>query len=281
MLMLFTVLAVCCIQGTAEASPPEYTGKIVIDNKTVEPGATFLVHVYLEDNNIPLTGMKIPLDLGSPYLSCSYVDFSGSVRHAEMQAYYAINGTDVELSLIPSAIDPLAVISGVSGLIATLYISVDEAAVSGNIQINGQLSDDPVDFGGLTIHRFTRPEFSEETGLTTIVPDLEGGLIEVKNSTAVDDFSDGLLPTSMELMQNYPNPFNPATTISFALPERADVRIDVYNMLGQNIAVLAEDSYEAGQYDIVWNASGKPSGVYFYRLNVGNEVLTRKMVLMK
>jgi type IX secretion system substrate protein len=280
-LILFTVLAVCCILGTAEASPPDYTGKIVIDSKTVEPGSTFMIRINLEDNNIPLTGMKIPLKLGSPFLSCSYIDFTGSVKHPDMQAYYSVNGTDLEISFIPSPIEPLATISDVSGLIATLYISVDGAATSGDIQIDSILTDNPIEYAGTTIHRMLRLEFSEESGLTTLVPDIEGGLIEVKNSTSVEDLANGLMPESMELMQNYPNPFNPATTISFILPQRANIRVDIYNLLGQNIDVLADGLYDAGQYNLVWDASGKPSGVYFYRLTVGNDVLTRKMVMMK
>ncbi len=280
-LMLFTILTVCCILGTAEAAPPEYTGKIVIDNKTVEPGVTFMARISLEDSNIPVTGMRIPLNLGSSYLSCTFVDFSGSIKHPDMQTYYTTGGSEVEISLIPSAIDPLAVISDASGLIATLFIRVDEAALSENIRIDTILTDIPIEYAGITIHRLRRLEFSEESGLATLLPSIEGGLIEVRNSTSVDDRADGLMPESMDLLQNYPNPFNPATTISFVLPERADIRVDIFNLLGQSVAVLAEGSYEAGRYDLPWNASDKPSGVYFYRLTCDQDVLTRKMILMK
>ncbi|MFA5070251.1 MAG: peptidoglycan DD-metalloendopeptidase family protein [Patescibacteria group bacterium] len=83
------------------------------------------------------------------------------------------------------------------------------------------------------------------------------------------------------LFQNHPNPFNPQTSISFSLSEKSLVSLKVYNVSGQEIATLAEGEKDAGQHSIVWDASGCASGIYFCRLQVGQIVQTRKMVLLR
>ncbi|HXV13607.1 MAG TPA: T9SS type A sorting domain-containing protein [Candidatus Krumholzibacteria bacterium] len=90
----------------------------------------------------------------------------------------------------------------------------------------------------------------------------------------------------LELAQNHPNPFNPTTTIGYTVPTRAKVSVQIYDVTGRLVATLVDETRDAGRYSAVWNgrsASGDPvgSGVYFYRLNVGKESLTRKMVLLK
>jgi hypothetical protein len=88
-------------------------------------------------------------------------------------------------------------------------------------------------------------------------------------------------PELIELNQNYPNPFNPATTISFFILEAVKVKLSVFNVVGQPIAVLEEGTLNAGEYQYEWNATGYPSGMYIYQLEVGNKVMTRKMTLVK
>ncbi len=94
-------------------------------------------------------------------------------------------------------------------------------------------------------------------------------------------------PKEFSLSQNYPNPFNPSTAISFSLPEPGNVKLSVYNLLGQEVKTLVSSDMEPGTYKTVWNArnnSGQrvTSGVYFYRLAVNNKVInTHKMVLLK
>jgi hypothetical protein len=88
------------------------------------------------------------------------------------------------------------------------------------------------------------------------------------------------------LLQNYPNPFNPATVIEYYLPMETDVRLDVYNMLGQRVKTLVNEVQSAGTYSVTWNATdinnlGVASGVYIYKLQAGDSVLTRKMVLIR
>lgn len=90
------------------------------------------------------------------------------------------------------------------------------------------------------------------------------------------------IPTEFALRQNYPNPFNPSTTISYALPQRSHVTLKVYDVLGREVATLIDDDYEAGAHEVVWDASGQASGVYFYRISAGDEFTSvRKLLLMK
>jgi hypothetical protein len=92
---------------------------------------------------------------------------------------------------------------------------------------------------------------------------------------------DKSIPEQIELFQNYPNPFNPATTISFYLPEPVEVSLSVFNVVGQPVATLTNGVLNAGEHHFEWNATGYPSGMYIYQLEVGTKVLTRKMTLVK
>ena len=83
------------------------------------------------------------------------------------------------------------------------------------------------------------------------------------------------------LNQNYPNPFNPTTTISFSIPSSAFTSLKVYDILGNEVATLVNEEKPAGEYDITFDASALTSGVYLYRLNVGNISEMKKMILMK
>jgi len=91
---------------------------------------------------------------------------------------------------------------------------------------------------------------------------------------------------STSLQGNYPNPFNPTTTIKFVLSEDSYVTLEVYNIKGAKVCTLVEGEYEAGFHNVLWNGtddSGKPvsSGMYFYKMNTGKNIATKKMVLMK
>ena len=86
---------------------------------------------------------------------------------------------------------------------------------------------------------------------------------------------------SFVLLHNYPNPFNPSTTISYSLPVKSQVDLVIYNTLGESITQLVNEEKEAGKHSVEFNATSLPSGVYFYRLQAGSFVETKKMVLMK
>jgi hypothetical protein len=112
--------------------------------------------------------------------------------------------------------------------------------------------------------------------------DANGNLTRGIISTEAD-----VTPKAFSLSRNYPNPFNPSTTINFSLPEQGNVKLSVFNLLGQEVKTLVSSDMEPGTYKAVWNAQNNmgqkvSSGIYFYRLTVNNKVInTYKMLMLK
>ncbi len=88
-------------------------------------------------------------------------------------------------------------------------------------------------------------------------------------------------PGKPDLLEAYPNPFNAATTITYQLLEASVVKLDIFNLLGQKVAALEDGLKDADVHTVTWNASEHSSGVYFYRLSIGDRVLTKRMTLLK
>jgi hypothetical protein len=97
----------------------------------------------------------------------------------------------------------------------------------------------------------------------------------------VDEDHPGVLPQTLRLDQNYPNPFNPVTTIEFDLASRSQVRLEVIDLLGRVVAVLVDGELSSGTHRRQWDSDGASSGVYFYRLDLGETVQSRKMLLLR
>jgi len=89
------------------------------------------------------------------------------------------------------------------------------------------------------------------------------------------------IPTEFSLKQNYPNPFNPITKIKYSIPKSSQVSLKIFNTLGEELKTLVNEEKPVGTYEVNWNASNLPSGVYFCRLQAGSFVQTRKMILLK
>jgi Secretion system C-terminal sorting domain len=111
-----------------------------------------------------------------------------------------------------------------------------------------------------------------------------GDATDFPEVTSVDEFAE--LADKFELNNNYPNPFNPTTNITFSIPQNSNVRLDVFNSLGQLVKTLIDQNYASGNYTTIWNARDNfgnkvNSGVYIYRLSTKNYVDSKRMVLMK
>jgi hypothetical protein len=121
--------------------------------------------------------------------------------------------------------------------------------------------------------------------VSAINPSGEGAFSSARSFTIVRTTAverlDGGLATDFALSQNYPNPFNPTTTIRFSIPSSSNVRITIYNALGNLVHLLVNGHYAPGQYTATWDASSLPSGVYFYRLQTDTFVDTKRLVLLK
>ncbi|MEO8232257.1 MAG: T9SS type A sorting domain-containing protein, partial [Ignavibacteriota bacterium] len=176
-------------------------------------------------------------------------------------------------------------------------------------QINSSFTSiNDLDVNGIVLYiNHTTPYFSTDLGETWTQINLAGGpnsfqKIKVANgyfygagggsvgksiyrknlSSIVNiEVQEYLLPVAYDLLQNYPNPFNPSTKISWQSPVGSHQTLKIYDVLGNEVATLLDEYTEAGRYEITFDASRLASGIYFYRLQAGQFIETRKMILLK
>jgi hypothetical protein len=89
------------------------------------------------------------------------------------------------------------------------------------------------------------------------------------------------VPQTSQLEQNYPNPFNPSTNIQYSISESSKIKLTIYNLIGEEVALLVNGIVEVGFYEVTFNATKLPGGIYFYRLQANGYTQTKKMILMK
>ena len=121
-------------------------------------------------------------------------------------------------------------------------------------------------------------------GNPRIISNLIGPVVDIGAVESIlSDLEDLILhiPEEFVLYQNYPNPFNPTTTIEFVLPKSSELTLKIFNILGEEVATLLSASLLSGSHSVRWDASHIASGIYLYRLETGDFLETRKMVLMK
>ena len=119
--------------------------------------------------------------------------------------------------------------------------------------------------------------------LTGTIVGMHGVILRTTNGgvTFVEENETNEIATEYYLSNNFPNPFNPTTKIRYSVPQSTNVVIKVYDILANEIETLVNEEKQIGTYEITWYAENLPSGVYFYRLQSGDFVETKKMVLMK
>jgi hypothetical protein len=249
--------------------------EVSVGSVTAAPGEVAAVPVFLQNNSIKISALSVPLTFSSNDLTVDSVSFAGTLIQPDMTPLVNIdNGTNF-VQFTYSPISGLPIIEDTEGLLATVYFTITASAPEQTVAID---SVNNLDWAGPP-QVWTRVEFADSAAILYL-PDFSPGNLQVQSPTDVDDDLFGL-PMTLALKQNYPNPFNPATTIEFTLPERAHVSLRVYNILGQELATLVDETKSAGDYSVVWNASRQASGIYFYRLTYQDKVLTKKMALLK
>lgn len=134
------------------------------------------------------------------------------------------------------------------------------AALKPGASANGGWLDSDISISGLLIRRKLREAYESSTTS-----------VETINET----------PLNYELRQNYPNPFNPVTTIKYEVPSNGIIALRIFDILGREVATLVNEQKQLGKYDVQWNASNNSSGLYFYRIQAGKFVETKKMILLK
>ena len=159
-------------------------------------------------------------------------------------------------------------------LVLTLMLGISTLNYA-QISLNIGAETGTVDSGEFLVQVTTE---SQTNGGAKLVADFR---VNENPSTELNEIGLISLPTTLLLSQNYPNPFNPTTQIAYQLPDAANVRLSVFNLLGQEVEVLVNERKESGSYTAIWNASYLSSGVYMYRLEVGSNVITKRMTLIK
>jgi hypothetical protein len=169
--------------------------------------------------------------------------------------------------------DDLPVISPNSPgtLIAKLKLQTSEKAFA-DVPLNLSLRTGPE-------NPFTKVSTIEEGKIKdiTVVGVSEGAVDNLSGGNEVES----VIPKEYALLQNYPNPFNPETSIKIDIPNSSDVKLSVYDITGREVAVLINENLEPGSYNYKWNGAQFASGIYFYRVQAGSFIQTRKMALIK
>lgn len=98
---------------------------------------------------------------------------------------------------------------------------------------------------------------------------------------SVKETGNNFVPEKFNLEQNFPNPFNPTTNINFSLPEESFTTLKIFNVQGEEVETLVNEELSAGTYNVDWDASGLPSGVYVYAINTKHGILSNKMILLR
>ncbi len=158
------------------------------------------------------------------------------------------------------------------------WVNGDHTTTSLVIPAGAQAWDQALHVGNQTFSYIVTTAGSYSYKCTPHFPGMEGSF--TANIIGITPIS-GVVPDKYNLSQNYPNPFNPTTDIRFDIPNSANVKLSVMNIVGQEIEVLVDGQLNAGSYTADWNAAEFPSGVYIYKLTSGEFSDTKKMILIK
>jgi hypothetical protein len=149
------------------------------------------------------------------------------------------------------------------------------ASVPGTWPVDTLRCSFPQGFDSVVVHFDSHPPTCQDWGPIFLADNMR---VTPVNATAVSEAGP---PAMFTLRQNYPNPFNPTTTFTYALPVHGVVDLRVFNLLGEEVALLENSFKEAGSYSVEWDASARPSGVYYYKITAGSSSETRMMLLIR
>lgn len=283
MLKNLFIAVVIGLVGISTVSAGEFAGYFSIDSVDAYPGDPVAVGVYLHNNNVDFAALFIPMRYQSDLMSYDSVSFAGSIKPDDFSGLPVdFNSRDLmQITYLPPFGSTIPSISATDGLIGTIWFTLDEQASPGFAPIDSASIDSFSVIGLDTTLGWVGAIMVNSTGDTVWFPDCIGGGVNVLVPTGVNDNDDNSLPNSFALTQNYPNPFNPKTVISYSLAESGRVRLEIFNVLGQSVVTLIDGTQPVGNYQVEFDASAYPSGIFFYRLTQEKLSLTKKMVLVK
>jgi len=184
------------------------------------------------------------------------------------------------INVLGSVLAPLATITFPSGLISgqCICLNLNGSGQFNNIEFTGTITLDTTITNIASIVTANQPlvqsVVKNSMAQVKSLQNLSNGITAVQNNAPT-------LPIKMALMQNYPNPFNPSTQIAFSISKAGNYILKVYNILGEEVATLANRNFSPGNYTETFNANRLSSGIYIYRLTGENVNLVKKMMFMK
>ena len=267
----FNIIMVVLVAFLISSAFAGEAGKISV-SKAETNEDQIIVPIVLE-NSVAMTGMELPLKYSDGVILRA-VTFEGTRSESfDFQvANIMADQNEVLLALIPMVYGDKADLEPGNGVIANLVFDVIDPEIT-EVEITPTTTESP---NHEMLFVYQNPE---GTDLITATPEFTGITVEFGNDA-------NNVPTAFALHQNYPNPFNPSTIINFDLPNPAHVRLDVFNVLGQSVRTLKDEQMEAGYHPVEWNGtdnSGSPvaTGIYFFKIQAGEKVETKKMMLLK
>lgn len=282
---LILVLSVLFSSSFANATNPQY--KINIENLVTVAPNSIEFEIFLQHTN--------PDDGGFQYAVGQYFfDFNPGISNGGKLKYTLID------SELPEQFRPgNPTVSGSQLRLATNFVSGTEnspvisSKFPGTLIAKMRLETSAESFSKEALNLSLR--VGPENPITKIGSLSGNQIADITNSAEVQTDINGVtevnneIPKEFALQQNYPNPFNPVTRINYDLPVDGPVTLKIFDMTGREVAALVNETQKAGTYSVQFNGSNLASGIYFFRINVGNSsantmnsfVQTRKMVLIK
>jgi hypothetical protein len=253
---------------------PALDDSVWVNDADVVPGEHFSVTMNAY-NELPINNIKIPIQYQSDNIVFDSVSVAGT-RAFHAIVVDAVSDDVQKKALIILKFSSDQLMPPGNGSLSVLHFTCLFAGTTSNISVDTT----EFEFGEYYF------QLGELYGYVKAFPDFHAGTITVDLSTDADDETSLNLPSTYSLGQNHPNPFNPVTAIEFALPERSQVTLDVFNVLGQRVRRLLNQTLPAGNHNVVFDGrdndgSELASGIYFYRIRAGQFTQSRKMMLIK
>ncbi len=266
-IIMIALVLLICTSATADV------GKISANNIRAEAN-NVIVPIEL-NNSVPMTALDLPMTF-SEGVTLVGVTFEGTRSENFDFKWANIDNENrtVIIGMIPNVSGENSDMEAGEGVIANFEFTIDDENLEEFI-VEQTVIDKPN-------HEAMFVYSSDGKEMTDISPEIGDITIDVAAIIAAKE----VIPESFGLKQNYPNPFNPETIIEYDLPKAANVRVDIFNVLGQKVVSLVDSYGEAGTHQVTWNGTSESgssvaSGMYFYRIEADEFTETKKMMMLK
>ena len=294
-------LRACSFVITADSTVDSSgTNTIVITRDSPNPGGFSVMDSVSEGGFWSIGGLPYPMNiLNGGLVYFPYGSIIEDIRiHISLPGFATpgpngvnfdspgvVAGVDFQVMVNDTVIEPYyfesPLITGLvfkRGLLNNLGIDPTTLGLYFAMEVGDSIVFDTTGIGDTMVDSTSNRIFSTVVHFSTLA-------VKGETSTVSTD-SRVLVALDYQLLPNYPNPFNPTTTIQYELPQRADVQITIYDLLGRKVTTLVSATQDAGYKSVIWNATNDQgqsvsAGMYFYQIKAGDFIQTRKMILLK